>query len=597
MPQTTVDAILDAMGATPDGPPPASAVTARLDRPAILPPGRLNLRDGATLPVVGSLPAGLPPGYHHLQPDEGPAVTLIASPGRCPLPSAPGWGFSAQLYATRSSRSWGVGDLGDLEQLGAWSKAQGAGFVLINPLHAVSPTRPQQPSPYFPGSRCFLNPVYLAIEHIPGLASRPGIAGLARAGQALNQERLIDRDRAWELKSLALEAAYADFAGDPDFEAYLADRGEPLVGFATFCALAERYGSSWPSWPAEWRHPASASVLEFASTPVGSVRVRYYAWLQWLLDRQLAAAAGTLPVVFDLAVGVDPGGADAWLWQDAFVDGVRVGAPPDVFNTHGQDWSLLPFDPWRLRANGYEPWIQALRGAMRHGGGLRLDHVMGLFRLYWVPLGATPRDGAYVRYPSSDLLDILALEAYLAGAWVVGEDLGTVEDGVRLELSRRDLLSYKVWWFEADPPSAWPGHALGAMSTHDLPTVAGVATGSDLAAQRRLHLEPDEEAAAALRTKLMNRTGSDQTTPAPEVVARAYADLAARPVRAADCKPRRRPRPRGAPQHAGHHRRVAQLASGPAVVARAVGADGPSPAHRRQPRPVGDRPRADTNVT
>ena len=518
------------MDATPDGPPPAAAVTIRLDRPATtLPPGHLSVANGPTLPVGGPLPAGLPPGYHYFQPDEGPGLTLIASPGRCPLPATPTWGFAAQLYATRSSLSWGVGDLGDLMELGAWSGDLGAGFVLVNPLHAVSPTWPQQPSPYFPGSRCFLNPLYLAVERIPGLASNPGIADLARAGRALNQARLVDRDQAWELKSRALEAGFAAFAGDPAFDAFLADRGRPLLGFATFCALAERHGSSWPSWPAEWRDPTSPSVREFAAAPVGSARVRYYAWLQWQVDRQLAAAGDTLPVVSDLAVGVDPGGPDAWLWQDAFVGGMRVGAPPDRFNTLGQDWSLLPFDPWRLRAGGYEPWIQSLRGALRHGGGLRVDHVMGLFRLYWVPAGATPAEGAYVRYPSQDLLDILALEAHRAGAWVVGEDLGTVEADVRLELARRDVLSYKVWWFESDPPSTWPVRALGAISTHDLPTVAGVAAGSDLAAQRRLHLEPDEEAVAELQARLLRRTASGETTPATEVVARVYDDLAAAP--------------------------------------------------------------------
>jgi 4-alpha-glucanotransferase len=529
VPQTTVDAILDAMGATPEGPPKASALTVRLDRPATLPPGHLTLQDGTSLRVGGPRPAGLSPGYHYLQPDDGPGVTLIASPGHCPLPAAPGWGFSAQLYATRSRRSWGMGDLGDLEQLSDWSRSLGASFVLVNPLHAVSPTLPQQTSPYFPGSRCFLNPLYLAVEAVPGLDSRPGIADLARAGRALNSDRLIDRDRVWELKSGALEAGFADFAGDPDFGTYLADRGDPLRGFATFCALAERYGGSWDSWPAEWRDPMSATVREFAASRQGSVRIRYHAWLQWQMDRQLAAAAVTLPVVTDLAVGVDPGGPDAWLWQDAFVHAARIGAPPDRYNTRGQDWALLPFDPWRLGARGYEPWIQSLRGALRHGGGLRVDHVMGLFRLYWVPEGATPREGAYVRYPAADLLDIVALEAHLAGAWVVGEDLGTVEEGVRTELSRRDLLSYKVWWFEADPPSAWPASAFGAVSTHDLPTVAGVAGGADLAAQHRLGLEPDEEAATDLQNRLMSRTASDPATPAPEIVARVYADLGTAP--------------------------------------------------------------------
>ncbi len=308
-------------------------------------------------------------------------------------------------------------------------------------------------------------------------------------------------------------------------------------------------------------------MREFAASPVGSVRVRYYAWLQWQLDRQLAAAAGTLPVVSDLAVGVDPGGPDAWLWQDAFVDAMRVGAPPDRFNTRGQDWALLPFDPWRLRAAGYEPWIQSLRGALRHGGGLRLDHVMGLFRLYWVPAGA-PRPG---KAPTSAIPPTICSTSWpwrptgpapgsSARTW------GPSRTEVRLELSRRNVLSYKVWWFEADPPSAWPVRALGAISTHDLPTVAGVAGGSDLAAQRRLGLEPDEEAAAELQAKLMSRTGSGRGHPRAGGGRPGVRRSRHRALPAAGRQPRRRPGPRGAAQHAGHRGRVAQLAAGAARV-------------------------------
>ena len=219
-PAATVDAILDAMGATPDGPPQASALTVRLDRPAD-PPARTPDPAGRRQPA-GRRPPGRP-GCHRAttacNPTTGRASRLIASPGRCPLPAAAGWGFSAQLYATRSRRSWGIGDLGDLEQLATGRRLLGAGFVLVNPLHAASPTRPQQASPYFPGSRCFLNPLYLAVEEIPGrrIPARD-LAELARAGRALNSARLIDRDRVWELKSAALEAGFADFAGDPDFD-------------------------------------------------------------------------------------------------------------------------------------------------------------------------------------------------------------------------------------------------------------------------------------------------------------------------------------------------------------------------------------------
>jgi 4-alpha-glucanotransferase len=525
----TLEAILAAMGATPEGPGEAPVLTLRLDKPRPrLPPGRLVLEDGATVDVGGVLPPGIPPGYHRLEPPAGPAVAVIASPGRCPLPAEPTWGFAAQLYATRSRASWGFGDLADLRRLGEWSAGLGAGFVVVNPLHATAPTFPQQASPYFPGSRCFLNPLYLRVESVPGAAGRPGVAELAGAGRALNNARLIDRDRVWALKAAALEMLFSDFEGDPGFDAYQAERGAPLQGFATFCALAEQHGAHWPSWPSALHDPAGPAVRGFVDSAAGRVRVRFHLWMQWLLDGQLQEASTALPVVSDLAVGVDPGGADAWLWQDAFVSGMRVGAPPDRYNTRGQDWALPPFDPWRLRAAAYRPWIESLRGALRHGGGLRLDHVMGLFRLYWIPDGASPAAGAYVRYPHHDLLDIVALEAARAGAFVVGEDLGTVERGVRRELAERNLLSYQLWWFEEKPPRAWPAKALGAVTTHDLPTIAGVLSGSDLEAQRRLDRHPNEAASERLRAKLIRRVGAAK--PGPEdVIARVHADLAEAP--------------------------------------------------------------------
>jgi 4-alpha-glucanotransferase len=208
---------------------------------------------------------------------------------------------------------------------------------------------------------------------------------------------------------------------------------------------------------------------------------------------------------------------------------MRVGAPPDEFNTLGQDWALPPFDPWRLRAAAYEPWVQSVRGALRHGSGLRIDHVMGMYRLYWIPVGSSPAEGAYVRYPHDALLDIVALEAHRAGAFVVGEDLGTVESGVRGDLAARNLLSYKLWWFQDNPPSTWPVKSLGAVSTHDLPTIAGLWSGSDLQAQRDLGLEPNEDSVARLRAKLLATADAGDSTPVGEVIARLYRDLSTAP--------------------------------------------------------------------
>jgi 4-alpha-glucanotransferase len=529
-PEATVRAILEAMGAGGEGPPTPALTTVRLDRrlPQV-PPGRLVFEDGGDATIDGRLPPDLPPGYHLLEPRQGAPYPVVVSPGRVPVPAEDIWGFSAQLYAARSHSSWGIGDLSDLRRIGSWSASLGAAVVLVNPLHASSPTYPQQPSPYFPGSRCFVNPIYLSIEEVPGAAGRDEVVTAAAEGRELNRRRLIDRDRVWSLKSKSLEAVFSDFSGDPHFDAFQVERGASLDRFATFCALAERHGPTWREWPTEFQHPASAATRQFAASSIGRLRVRYHAWLQWLLDIQLARASSHIDLVQDLAVGVDPDGPDAWVWQDTFAEGMHVGAPPDRFNTKGQDWAFAPLDPWRMQAAGYEPWIESLRAGFRHGSGLRIDHVMGLFRLYWIPAAAAPSEGAYVRYPHHDLLNILALEAHRAGAFVMGEDLGTVEDSVREDLGQRQVMSYRLWCFDERSPSSWPHQALGAMTTHDLPTVAGVISGSDIEAQRRLGLQPNEEASADVRESLLQRTASNDDTPVADVIARAHRDLARAP--------------------------------------------------------------------
>lgn len=501
-------------------------MTVRLDRPLpAVPPGRLVLEDGGEVVVGGPLPPDIPPGYHQLHSEVSSPRALVASPGVVPLPDHEAWGFAAQLYAARSERSWGFGDFSDLRRLAGWTASIGGRFVMINPLHACSPAYPQQASPYFAGSRSFINPLYLAIEEIAGAASMPAVAELAAAGRALNLDRLIDRDRVWRTKSAALELLFTGFDGDRRFDAFRSAGGAPLERFATYCALAEHHGSDWREWPVDLQKPDAAAVSEYSRSQRGSTRVRYHAWLQWLLESQLESVGHTAAIVPDLGVGVDPGGADTWIWPDSFARDVKIGAPPDDFATLGQDWALAPFEPWKLRANGYEAWILALRSAFRHAYGLRVDHVMGLFRLYWIPNGFPAPDGAYVGYPHEDLLNILALEASRAGAFVVGEDLGTVEDEVRRDLHERQVLSYRLWWFERDRPATWPQQALGAVTTHDLPTIAGVLTGSDLEAQRRVGTQPNEEASAGLRRKLLEATGADAETSADEVIRRVYSGL------------------------------------------------------------------------
>ncbi|MGI8810481.1 MAG: 4-alpha-glucanotransferase [Acidimicrobiales bacterium] len=528
----TVESVLDAMGTDGDGSPPPG-------RTLFVAPGRkaaidgaadLTLEGGEVVRVEGSLPAGLPFGYHSLVGlDDGRRTEVVVSPGRCPPPAcAPAWGWAVQLYAARSTESWGMGDLGDLRRLSRWAARDlGAGLVLVNPLHAAHPTLPQSTSPYFPSSRRFRNPLYLRVEDVDGAGSLANLESLAAAGKALNTERHIDRDAVFRLKMEALDALWDGFAGDPAFDDWREAQGDALGDYAAFCVLAEEHGPDWRTWPPSAQHPDGPDGAEVRRTQYG--RWRFHQWLQWLVDRQLEVASADIDVMHDLAVGVDPAGADGWLWQDELALDMAVGAPPDEFSTQGQSWGLPPFDPWRLRAAGYQPFIQTIRATLGHAGGLRLDHVMGLFRLWWVPRDASPSEGAYVRYCAEDLLDIVALECHRAGAYVVGEDLGTVEDHVRTELADRGVLSYRLVWFEDTPPAQYPVQALAAVTTHDLPTVAGLWTGSDLADQKEIGLEPNEEGTRELRERLKRVTGMADDAPVGEVVTATYEALSDAP--------------------------------------------------------------------
>jgi 4-alpha-glucanotransferase len=497
---------------------------------AITGPGRIALEDGGTVAVDRALPPDLPLGYHWLSTTaELEPSPLVVTPARCPLPPRRGWGWSAQLYATRSTESWGVGDLADLRRLGRWAARLGADLVLINPLAAPLPLATQEASPYCASSRRFLNPLYLRIEDIPGAAALgPDLARLAALGRGLNRDRLIDRDRVFRLKMDALQRLWAKDGGrDPGFEHYVRESGASLETYARFCALSERYQGGFRAWPPDYRHPGGPAVARFAAAALD--RVRFHQWLQWRLDAQLARASAEVRIMQDLPVGVDPDGADAWAWQDALAAGATVGAPPDRYVRRGQDWGLPPFIPHRLRALAYRPFVETIRAALRHAGGLRIDHVMSLFRLFWIPAGSTPAEGGYVRYPADDLLGIVALESHRAGAFVVGEDLGTVERGVRERLTDRGVLSYRVMWFEEGPTSRYPQVAMAAVTTHDLPTIAGLWSGADLAEQRALGLEPNEAALAAVRARLASATGAAPDEPIDDVIEAAHRRLAEAP--------------------------------------------------------------------
>jgi 4-alpha-glucanotransferase len=470
-----------------------------------------------------TVPEDLPLGWHRLHArslDDADSASLVITPPYLGMPEELGrlWGLAVQLYAVRSSRSWGMGDLADLADLAAWSGHEhGAGFVLVNPLHAAAPVPPMEPSPYLPSSRRFVNPIYVRVEEIPEFAYLSAADRNAIEERALDcrsrtfVDDLLDRDVTWAAKSFALQRVYAVPRMPGRQAAYSAFRqreGAGLVDFATWCALAEKYGLPWQDWPDEVR-TASPATLSAARAELAK-RIDYYSWLQWVADEQLArtqaaarAAGMPLGVVHDLAVGVSTEGADAWALQQVLAAGVSVGAPGDAFNQQGQDWNQPPWHPQRLADVAYQPFRDMVRTILRHAGGLRIDHVVGLFRLWWVPEGFTPAAGTYVRYDHEALVGILALEAYRAGAVVVGEDLGTVEPWVRDYLRDRGILGTSVVWFERDwdaggailDPGRWRELCLASVTTHDLPPTAGYLTGAHIELRDRLGLltRPVEE--------------------------------------------------------------------------------------------------------
>ena len=515
------------MGADAPSPPPsARPLFARPGDP--LPRGIVEVSvDGGAFASAAAAPR-LSPGYHRLRRRDGSEQLLVVSPGSCHLPPQRPWGWAAQLYALRSENSWGIGDFADLRALREWSHELGAGALLINPVHSPRPQLPQESSPYFPSSRRFRNPLYIAVEDVPGARELPDLALIAREARALNSAPEIHRDRIYALKMHALARLWEGFSGERRFDEYCRIGGDSLRSYACFCVLCDRYPGPWRQWPAEYRHPASAAVRRLAEIERG--RVDFHRWLQWLLHEQLGAAAeGGVAVIHDVAIGFAPDGADAWEWQDLLAPGMRIGAPPDEYLLDGQDWGLPAFDPHKLRAAGYEPLRQTLRAILQPGHGIRIDHVMGLFRLWWVPEGQPAANGVYVRFPARELLDIVALESTVNGAFVVGEDLGTVEHGVRAELRRRNVLSYRVAWFESRPPQRYPARAVAAMTTHDLPTVAGVWSGADIRELHTLGVHVNMPAEERLRRRLQRLAGVDGDAPVADVIAGAYTALGTAP--------------------------------------------------------------------
>ena len=446
------------------------------------------------------VPADLPLGWHTVVARCGDTVAstpLVVAPRRLEPEAIAGsrqWGFMTQVYAMRSATSWGMGDLHDLSTLANWSGGElGAGFVLINPLHAASPVPPMSPSPYLPVTRRFANPIYLRVEDIPefgrlSTAVRARIMQLAQQLRQLNSTAdLLDRDAVWGAKRTSLEAVYQagfDTTRRAALDAYVAAQGSGLRDFATWCAICDTHGQDPALWPGELTHPGTDAVTAFRHEHEDGVD--FHRWMQWLVDEQLAAtqagarAAGmAIGIMHDLAVGVHPSGADAWALQDVLVGGIGVGAPPDMYNQMGQNWSQPPWHPHALAEAAFIPYRDMLRTVLGHAGGLRIDHVLGLFRVWWVPDGFPAYAGTFVRLDFDAMLSILMLEAHRAGAIVVGEDLGTVEPWVQVALAERGILGTTILWFEADDsgaikdPDRWRSEVLASVTVHDLPPTAG----------------------------------------------------------------------------------------------------------------------------
>jgi 4-alpha-glucanotransferase len=487
--------------------------------------GRLRL----SVPAVDS-------GYHELRiavawggTERAAEQRFIACPPRCTgvdeaLAGRQGFGWLANLYGLRSRRGWGVGDLEDLAELARIAGREGAAFLGVSPLHALW-NRGRDVSPYSPVSRLHRNELYLDVEAIPELAESPE----ARARLAdpsfqsllarLRERTAVDYAAVRTAKRELLTSLHRTFAaGHRDAEtargrsyrAFLASEEPGLGDFATFVALAEQRGEpDWRRWPGACRNPRSEAVRRFREEHPEAVDL--HRWIQFELDRQLAAAARAgresglaIGLYGDLAVGTAASGYDPWAFGDLFARGASVGAPPDDFSQTGQDWALPPVVPHRLVESAYAYWIGLLRAAFAHMGMLRLDHVMGLLRLWWVPTGRPPGEGAYVSYPARDLLGVLALESRRHGAVVVGEDLGTVPRGLAATLARWGVLSTRALYFERRgagfrPAERYSRRALVTSSTHDLPPLAGFVAARDLELRRAAGEIPDDAALAAAR--------------------------------------------------------------------------------------------------
>jgi 4-alpha-glucanotransferase len=491
------------------------------------------------------------------------SMRLIVTPARCHMPKARCWGIGLSLYGLRTDRNTGAGDLGDLRRLVHWSGEElGAGFVGLNPLHSIPNRLSEGISPYSPISRLFRSVLYADLSEVP-LLGEDDLKGTEERIATLREAELIDYDgvadlktglliRAFERFHKALESGTLPKEESDSYVSYIAREGEHLEHYSTFMALSAQLrdssckGRDWRCWPEEYRDPGSPEVAEFRTSH--APEVEFHKFVQWLLDRQLAKAAeaaARMPVglYLDLAVGSSDCGSDAWANQDVIALGLHTGAPPDDFNPRGQDWLFPPMLPCRLREAGYEPFAKVIRNNLRHAGALRIDHALGLFRLFLIPEGRPPSEGTYVNFPSEDLLRIIALESVRSGTAIIAEDLGTVTEEARSGLSRHGMLSYRLLYFERDwekgtflPSEAYPGEALAAVNTHDLPTLRGFWEERDITLKLELDIISKREFEIAidnrkkekeglletLRPYLSNKEQSGCTYPAISMAAHAF---------------------------------------------------------------------------
>jgi 4-alpha-glucanotransferase len=492
---------------------------------------RIRREDGTeqyySAPVADTLPlpADLPLGYHDLDVSHDGArasMRLIVGPDRAWAPAGRAAGLAIALYGLRSRRNWGCGDFRDLAELSEWAAQDlHASFIALNPLHAIHNRRPFNTSPYLPNCVFYQNFIYLDVEAIEDFQKSRRAqrlwhdAAMQAEVAALRASEQVEYERVCALKLRFLKLAFVTFLRDQgpraeEFRAFRKREGELLERFATYCALDGWIHAhnpdiwNWHAWPEEYRDPGSPAVVRFQRKHWR--RILFYQYLQWQIDLQLAEAQQTavragLPagLYHDLALATDRFGSDLWAHRDFFVGGCRVGSPPDDFSPKGQDWAFPPPNSLHHRETGYRLFVESIRKNCRHGGMLRIDHVMRFFRLYWIPDGVDATEGAYVRDRWQDLIRIVALESVRQKVVVVGEDLGTVEPFVREALAQFGILSYRLFYFERDrsgafvPFDQYPVQALVSSTTHDLPTLAGFWRNEDIEARRRTGVLGSEE--------------------------------------------------------------------------------------------------------